>query len=350
MSDLRKVLIIKPSSLGDVATALPMAADLKFAAPRVKIDWLVHPSLTPLVEGHAAINKVILFDRRKLAPWWRSKTATLALRDLLRKLREAQYDAVIDAQGLFRSAFLTYITNAKIRIGFANAREGATLAYTHKVKLPDNGKKMLAVDRMRALLQPLGIKTSSRPAEAQIPIQPEAAIFARQALGQSRPVIVIPGARWATKRWPIDRYTTIVQQLLREGQQVLLLGSPDEKPLCDQIEKSAPEAINLAGQTNLAQMIALLDRAKLLIANDSGPLHVAVALNKPAVSLYGPTSPDFVGPYGQMHNVLRHDVPCHPCRRRECDHHSCMNGLTTETVWTKTLTMLNPKAGAGGTK
>jgi lipopolysaccharide heptosyltransferase II len=128
-----------------------------------------------------------------------------------------------------------------------------------------------------------------------------------------------------------------VRYLLDAGQHVVLLGSPDEKPLCDEIEAGSrkPEArsINLAGRTDIATMIALLARARLVLANDSGPLHIAAALGTRVVALYGPTSPSFVGPYGQLENVLRQEAPCHPCRLRECDHHSCMNGLTVEMVW-----------------
>jgi len=333
-----RILIIKPSSLGDVATTLPMLCDLRRAYPDAKIDWLIHPSLTALLQGHDAINDLILFDRKKLASWWYKPSALSLFRKLLKQLRAARYDLVIDAQGLFRSGFLARYTGAKTRIGFATAREGATLFYTHKVPLPNRGKTMLAVDRMRALLAPLHIDTTT-PAQFRLPVQ----VTQHSAFRIPNSfVAIIPGARWNTKRWDIERYIEITRKLLADGQHVLLLGSPDEKPLCDQIQAAAPAATNLAGQTTLAQMIALLDRASLILGNDSGPLHVAVALGKPIVAIYGPTSPDFVGPYGQLQNVLRHDVPCHPCRLRECDHHSCMKGVPVELVWEKMKQVSNP--------
>jgi heptosyltransferase-2 len=126
----------------------------------------------------------------------------------------------------------------------------------------------------------------------------------------------------------------------------VLLGSPDEKNLCDSIEESLkPNTVltNLAGKTNLAEMIALLSRAKFIIGNDSGPLHVATALGRPCVAIYGPTSENFVGPYGQLENVIRHNVECHPCRRKTCDHHSCMKGVTVEVVWAKALKVAEEK-------
>jgi heptosyltransferase I len=338
-----RILIIKPSALGDVATTLPLLCDLKRAYPESQIDWLIHPAFIPLIQNHDALSAIVPFDRKNLAAWWYKPSAFKLFRQLLKTLRQNNYDLVIDAQGLFRSAYLANVTRAKTRIGFASAREGATFFYTHKVALPNNGKKMLAVDRMRALTSPLHIDTTT-PAEFRMPIPPLPNIPLPPNY-----IALIPGARWNTKRWPIDRYTQLAQQILDAGHPLVILGSPDEKPLCDQLEKalitqdqarSTPILLNLAGQTTLAEMIPLLNAAKLVIGNDSGPLHVAIALGKQTLSLYGPTDPAFVGPYNQLQNVLRHDVPCFPCRNRDCSHHSCMNGLNVELVWEKTASLL----------
>jgi len=338
-----RILIIKPSALGDVATTLPLLCDVRAAHPDSQIDWLIQPSFAPLIEGHDAINDIIPFDRKQLASWWWKPSAFMAFRRLIRQLRVNRYDAVIDAQGLLRSAFFTWVTRAPMRIGFGLAREGAATAYTHKVYLPEGGLKMVAVDRMRALGRPLGTTPEGSP-EFRVPISPAARKRAADMLSSamSDPVVILPGARWDTKRWPLERFAEIAQRLLDDGEHVLLMGSPDEKSLCDHLAKEIENRkskienlTNLAGQTDIALMTALLARAKLVIGNDSGPLHIAVALGKQIVGLYGPTSPEFVGPFGQMQNVLRHDVPCHPCRRRECGHHSCMQGLTVELVWEK---------------
>ena len=119
--------------------------------PQAEVDWLIHPLYMPVIQGHDALHEAIAFDRRNLAAWWYKPSSTKRFTSLLKTLREKQYDIVIDAQGLFRSGFLTHITGAKIRVGFAHAREGARLGYTHKIALPEKGRHMLAVDRMRAL-------------------------------------------------------------------------------------------------------------------------------------------------------------------------------------------------------
>jgi len=324
-------LIIKPTALGDVATTLPLLCDLKTAyggGAAAQIDWLVHPAYAALLEGHDAIGEVIAFDRKKLAAWWYRPTAFRAFVKLFKTLREKKYDAVIDAQGLFRSGFLTWITKAKVRVGFAHAREGASLVYTHKVALPERGKRMVAVDRMRALGTVLGTNSEER-AEFRVPVKtydiPDGYI------------VVIPGARWDTKRWSLERFAEVARRLIAQGRSVVLLGSPDERAICEELGRmdGCGEVINLAGQTSMAQMIGALAGAELVVANDSGPLHVAVALGKRIVAIYGPTSPEFVGPYGQMENVVRHEVACHPCRQRTCDHHACMKKVTVEMVWEK---------------
>jgi lipopolysaccharide heptosyltransferase I len=304
MQTPQKILIIKPSSLGDVATTLPMLCDLRAALPNATIHWLVAPAFAALVQGHDALNEVILFDRKQLATWWRSPTAFAKFRDLNRRLRNENYDTVIDAQGLLRSGFFAKVTRAKTRIGFADAREGGSLFYTHKV--PIRRREAMAVVRMRALLDPLNIPHDRTP-EYRVPIQPAAAEKAATLLPENT-IGFIPGSRGDGKRWPAEAYAAVIKTLA-EKNPIALFGSPDERPLCEQISAASGTAgnprINLAGKTNIAEMTAGLARCRLIIGNDTGPLHVAVALEKTILGLYGKTDPNSVGPYGQLHNVIR---------------------------------------------
>ena len=274
--------------------------------------------------------------RQGLAAWWRSPRAAGALRRLVGRLRQARYDVVIDAQGLLRSALLARLSGAPLRIGFANAREGAPLCYTHAVRLPR--APQVAVVRMRALLGPLGVPTTG-PADACVPVSPAAASAISRRIGTAPYTVLVPGARWDTKRWSEEGFADIARRLAADGRRVFLAGSPDERALCERVALLAagPQdaVVSLAGRTSLAEMVALLAGAELVVGNDSGPLHVAVALGRPTVSVYGPTDPNFVGPYGQLDRVVRFPVHCHPCRLKTCDHHSCMKGVTVELVWEK---------------
>jgi lipopolysaccharide heptosyltransferase I len=290
-----RILIIKPSSLGDVATALPMLCDLRRAYPTARIEWLVAPAFAALVQGHDAVNEVILFERRELAKWWRSPAAFGKFRALKRRLREGHYDLVIDAQGLLRSGYLSWVTGAKVRVGFADAREGGSLFYTHRVGI--RRKEAMAVVRMRALLGPIGAPHDG-PVEYRVPVQKASALAPEGAIG------FIPGSRGEGKRWPAEGFAKVIAAL-GERHPVVLFGSPDERALCEGIVKAAGAGVNLAGRTSIAEMVAGLARCRLVIGNDTGPLHVAVALGRPILGLYGKTDPKSVGPYGQLENVIR---------------------------------------------
>jgi heptosyltransferase I len=299
-----RILITKPSSLGDVATTLPLLCDLRRAYPGATIDWLVAPAFAALVRGHDAVNDVILFDRKELAAWWRSAAAFRKLQELKRRLKAGHYDCVIDAQGLLRSGYFSYVTGARMRIGFADAREGGRFFYTHKV--PIRRRDAMAVVRMRALLDPIGVPHDG-PAEYRVPIQPAAAAKA-EMLVPANAVGFIPGSRGDGKRWPAEGFGYVIGEVAKHSP-VVLFGSPDEQELCEEILRiSGSEGcprMNLAGKTSVAEMVAALARCRQVVGNDTGPLHVAVALGKPIVGLYGKTDPKSVGPYGQLKSVIR---------------------------------------------
>ena len=219
-------------------------------------------------------------------------------------MRSENYDCVIDAQGLLRSGFFAWKTGAKMRIGFADAREGGGIFYTHKV--PIKRCEAMAVVRMRALLDPLNVPHDAPP-EYRVPLAPEAVqkvavLIPENAIG------FIPGSRGEGKRWSPEGFASVIERLAPHHPTVLF-GSPDEQPLCQQIlEHSGTTGrprINLAGRTNIAEMTAALARCSLIIGNDTGPVHVAVALGKRILGLYGKTDPRSVGPYGQPENVIR---------------------------------------------
>ncbi len=139
--------------------------------------------------------------------------------------------------------------------------------------------------------------------------------------------VLMPGANWATKQWPVERFAALVKPIRhRFGFESVVAGGPDVA----QQAAAIPEAVNLAGKTNLRQLVALLEKAGLVVANDSGPMHIAAALGRPLVTPYGPTNPVRTGPYGRDDSVVRLDIPCSPCYSRRCSHLSCLNWLTID--------------------
>ncbi len=329
----QRVLIIKPSALGDVATTLPLLCDLKRMFPESRIDWLIDPALADLVRGHDAVNELIYFDRRKISGWFTHGTARSNLRALMRALKDNRYDMVLDAQGLLRSAFLARASRAPVRIGFADAREGARFLYTHHSRVPR--PSALAVVRMRSLAALIG--SPSDRAEFRMPIQPAALEkIAAMLPGSQSVAAVIPGARWDAKRWSEHGYSQIVRHLADSGMRVVVLGAPGEQVLCRQVvDQAGGAAVNLAGRTTLAELIAAISLCRIVIGNDSGPLHVAAALGRPLVGLYGPTDPESVGPYGQMDHVLRFEQAGEYRDSGMQDRRATLLSLSVETVWEK---------------
>ncbi|HTV48462.1 MAG TPA: glycosyltransferase family 9 protein [Phycisphaerae bacterium] len=331
MQNPRRMLIIKPSSLGDVTTALPLLCDLKKRFPNAQIDWMIHPLLTDLIQGHDALNEIIPFDRDEISGWWFKPHAMNILRQLVGKLRQNKYDVIFDAQGLLRSALLAWLSGARVRIGAADAREGAVWFYTHKVNI--SREEQLAVVRMRSLQTPFGPVQGS--AEFRMPVQSEALAGVKKLIPANKPVAaIIPGARWHAKRWSEEGFIQIGHHLTAEHFCVLILGDPRERDLCEQIvTRIGPNAVNLAGRTSLAQMVAAIWFAKIVIGNDSGPLHVAAALGRSLVGLYGPTDPASVGPYGQMDHVLHFQQSGDYRNNQVVDRSAALASLPAEKVW-----------------
>ncbi len=336
----KRILIIKPSSLGDVAATLPLLCDLRRLYPHSQIDWLIRPAFAGLICGHDALDDLILFQQGDLARWWSGRGVGAAA-SLRHKLRAKQYDLVFDAQGLLRSALLARLTKAPVRIGFTSAREGATLFYTHGVDM--RREDDVAVVRMRSLLTP--IQTPDDRVDFRVPINMQALELVRNMLPATTPAAaIIPGARWDAKRWSHDGFVEIGRRLCKVGFTPLILGSPQESSLCQYVADGiGPEAVNLGGKTNLAQMIAALSLCSVAIGNDSGPLHVAVALGKPVAALYGPTDEKSVGPWNQLHHVLRFD-DLGDYRASGPDRSTTLARLPADDVWRLTQSLLNQPA------
>ena len=342
MSDApRRILIVKPSSLGDVVHGLPVLGLLKRRWPEARVSWLVTPACAGLLQGHPLLEEVILFDRRRYGSAWRSLSAASALWRLCRELRERRFDLVIDLQGLFRSGWLARRTRAPRRIGFANARELGWLYYTDRVRLATMDEH--AVSRNIRIAAALGC--ASRPVEFLFPDDESDAQSVREMVGGVDPyAVLMPGANWATKRWPAERFASLVGPLRKRfGLRCVVAGGPDAAEAARRIAG----ATDLTGRTSLRQLVALLRGAGLVIANDSGPMHIAAALGRPLVVVFGPTNPVRTGPFGRDDCVVRLDMPCSPCYSRRCSHTSCLGWLEAEAVLDRARDQLaNPPSQA----
>ncbi len=311
MPGFERILLIRPSALGDVCRTVPVLASLRRAFPDARIDWIVNEAFLPVVVQHPALSNAIGFPRSRFAKLWRSPSV---LKDLWRwaaELRRVRYDLVLDCQGLGRSGLIAWSTGAVRRVGYRNAREAGWLGYNVRHDVPS---RLHAVDRMLALAEaegapPLADMRLTAPTSGVEWLQR----FRQQPrVGVGPYAVLAPTSRWIGKRWPAERWSELALALLERGfSRIFVIGSPSER---GQVESAIPKAapvdsvIDLVGRTSVANTLALIAESDLVVANDSAPLHMAVGFDRRFVGLYGPTDPARVGPYGGMRWVVRPEL------------------------------------------
>jgi len=326
----RRVLIIKPSSLGDVVTALAVLRGLRRSFPDASISWLIRPDCAQLVRHDTDLDEVILFDRARLGRAWRSPTAAVGLAKLLIELRTRAFDWVLDLQGLLRSGLLCAFTAATVRAGFADAREGGALFYTHRVRPAASH----TVDRNIELARALGIDATGQDMTLQVSPAGEsyaARLCEEHGLTPGRFVVCVPPTRWATKRYPPLLWRKVITSLLqRVG--VVVLGGPGDKWFCGQITEALGDGlVDLTGKTSVEQMAGVIAASGGVICSDSAAKFIAQAFGVDVVCLIGPTRPELTGPYRSGTAVIA-DVPCQGCLKKRCRHTTCMQVIDPADV------------------
>jgi heptosyltransferase I len=319
-----KILIVKPSSLGDIVHSLPFLNILRTCYPQAEIHWVIAKGFEGLLEGHPMINKLWIINKDSWTKIHRAKETVDEIRALYRALKKEAYDLVVDLQGLLRSGIITSVTGAPVRVGFKEAREGSSFFYTHKVA---GGKGCHAVDRYLKVAEFLGCDISE--IVFPFPLQQCPAIRHDTIPSQDYAVIV-PGARWETKRWLPGEFGKLAAILPLNS---VIVGSRSDMHIAGEIVAlSDNKALSLAGKTNLQELIEIVKGAKFMISNDSGPMHIAAALGVPVYAIFGPTDPLRTGPYGKGHTIIRGDATCAPCFKRRCDDMKCMKDISAEKV------------------
>ena len=298
----RRILIIKPSALGDIILALPALSALKRSFPEAKISWFVRPEFAPLITGHPFISDIILFDRKQLSKWWCSPDSFKSLWSLIKQLRAGKFDLVFDFQGLFRTGFFSWVTGSKRRFGMAGARELAHLFYTDKIS--QDASSIHLVDYYLKMVVAAGAKQGE--AEFKLPEDAGAAEKIDKLLKSQgvngKYAVIVPGAAQPNKRWPIERFAELAGKIgERFGLSIVATGSQGER---EYIEAIGKRVINLAGKTSVRELIPLMKRASLVVSNDTGPGHIAAALGVPIVMIFGPTNPARVCPYKRPECVV----------------------------------------------
>jgi lipopolysaccharide heptosyltransferase II len=335
-----KILILKPSSLGDVIQALPVLRLLKLHFRDAEIFWWLDSSLAPLLEDDPDLAGIVRFERKR---WGKPQHWPEMLRSV-QWLRKQQFDLVIDLQCLLRSGAFAWLANGKFLVGLDEVREGARGFYD--LAVPRKNFLTHAVDWYLSVLPEIGV-----PVHKNFNWLPERPIIAaeikRKWFGEnskfkiqnSKLILLQPGARWKNKRWPAKYFAELVRALAQKfpAARFAILGDKDDQPLGEIILRASPEhCLNLCGETSLPEMVEWIRLCDLMVTNDTGPMHVAAALGKPLVALFGPTEPRRTGPYGQLENILRIELPCSPCMKSDCswkNPNECLNAISPQAVF-----------------
>ena len=310
-----RIALVKLSSLGDVVHALPVAATLRAARPDAWLAWIVEEREAAVLRDHPALNEVIVVHTRRWRRARRPRDLFAAARDIRaarRQLRMGRFDVALDLQGLIKSGLLTAATGAPVRIGFDRKwrREPAGGLFTNRQIAPPSTRHV--VEQYLALLKPLGITTPRLefrlPTVAAAEARLDEWLTTAGLKPRQRLVVLNPGAGRADKRWPVPRFVELATHLgLDAGAHVVVAWGPGEesaaRAIVDGAGAAGPRPL-LAPPTDLHALIALLRRASVMVAADTGPLHLAAALGTPCVGLYGPTAAARNGPYGAGHAAL----------------------------------------------
>jgi lipopolysaccharide heptosyltransferase I len=324
-----RILIVRLSALGDVIHGVPVVCALRERFPGAFIAWVVEGRSAELLDGHDAIDEVIRLPRR----WYKSLREILALR---RRLRELEFDVTIDLQCLTKSAVAAWFTGAPRRIGKAG-QDGRELSKLFHNELVD-AQGAHVIDHYLELLRPLGIyQPRVRFELAERRDEGFAADNTLRSLGLTRGrfAILNPGAGWPSKIWPPERYGEIARLLTSDYDlpSLAVWGVPSERPLAQDIVAASDGAALLAPSTSIPQLASLCRRAALFLGSDTGPMHLAVAVGTPSISLHGPSQAEWCGAYGPGNIRLQARYEEGSARQRRRADDSAMREITVDMAY-----------------
>ena len=319
--DRANILIVRLSSIGDVVHTLPSLVALRRHFPEARIDWLVESSCREVLLDNPDMSDLLEVDtvrwrRRLYSPRiWADVVRTI------RHLRARRYDVVLDLQGTIKSAVAAFLVKGDRRIGFALSdlkERMAALLYTERVT--PNGSRPHVIDRNLSLLTALGLETKERAFPIVVTESMErGAARTLEELGLSEYVVLNPGGSWPTKRWSPEKFGALASEIARKWElPSLVLHGPGEEGIAERVVEHSNGASLIAPGLGLREMIPYLQRARLFISGDTGPMHIASAFQVPVVGIFGPTDPARNGPFGQADEAIAKAVPCGPCYKHRC--------------------------------
>lgn len=323
---MRNILVIKLRYIGDVLLATPTLCAIKAAYPEARLTMLVTAGTEDLLRNHPDVDRIMAVEKDSFAAQWR----------LISELRRLRCDSVIDLTDGDRSAWLSRLSRAPIRVGFNDEQRWRGRLYSHVVRSTARHR----IDRDLEALVPLGIAASDRTPRLFLTPDDERQaeqLLDRLGLNPMAPVAVIqPGARYWFKAWPAERFAALADRLaVTFGYRVVIGGSEHDRQVAGQVASLATsKPVVLAGQVPLRTFAAIVKKAALFVGNDSGAMHIAAAVGTPVVALFGPSNPAEWGPRGSRVEVIYKDVDCRVCFHPTCERgeQNCMRLISVEEV------------------
>ena len=355
---VRRILIIRTSALGDVLHVLPALAALREQFPKAQVSWFVEPLGGAILEGHPGIDDLIVFDRKRWTrslryPWqWGASARELGA--LVRRFRSSRFDLVIDFQNNFRSGLSTLLSGGRWRLCFhaSDCREFGGWVFAN-LRAPPCPLLQPRILKNLHLVRSIGVEGPCPTPRLPIPDHDrEWAQAEIDAMPGKGPVVTVHPAvskYGLLKQWPAEHFNTLIRELTeRRDVRVLVSWGPGELELAEEVAQGT-SAVIAPLTDRLLRLAALIGDSHLVVAGDTGCLHLAAALHVPVLGIYGPKSPNTYGPYPNTGRVIQSDVPCSPCNLRRCEHRICLDTLLPERVADEALAVLDETAKSATT-
>ena len=338
---MKSILILKLSSFGDVVHTLPLVNVLRDNFPHIRIGWVIEKRFSDLVAGHPSVDEVFVFDRGKSI--FRTFRAFIGI---IRKIRSKNYDIIIDLQGNLKGSFFVLLSGCCRRMGFrrGSSRIDTVSTFFTNWKVAEEGSHIIEHNLSFAKALGAGERAISNQSTVsfRIPVLESAKRdiddFLRSKNIQDRQIVIMhPGVTWMTKRWVLKNYSLLAGEIAERfsNSAIVITAGPGEESIANKIQKSCNAHTVVAGNMKLSGFVALLDRCEVFIGSDTGPLHLAAALGRRVIGLYGPTDPVRNGPWGDMNFVISKQISCSGCWRRKCSDVRCMDGIAVSDVMGK---------------
>ncbi|MEA3332313.1 MAG: glycosyltransferase family 9 protein [Pseudomonadota bacterium] len=346
----KNVLVIRLSAIGDVVRTLPAVNAWRKCCPETRFTWLVEPAAASVLEGHVALDRIMIFERGLLRSPKRLLRGLSSLFTLLGELRSGKFDLVVDFHGILKSGLFAWLSRAPERVGFArpDAKEGSHRFYTRYFKPVTSD--LNRVERALGLVGFLGIQVEG-PVGYQLPItvanheRVAESLAGLEKLNAVGPIIALhPGSspKTAYKRWHQNGYVGLINALVEKlGARVILTWGPGERETVELIAGNLRVPVVVAKKTSsLLDLAAIFAACDLYVGGDTGPMHLAVAVDTPVVAIFGPTRPHINAPCGAPYRIVRYPLHCSPCRKRSCKSHLCLEAIGWRRVFSEVEDLL----------